>query len=64
MVFEMVIYVTLINLTDMECILLLLLKSYLILCLSVLESLTFKKSKGYFMEMKTSNICYIANVNV
>ena len=22
------------------------------------------KSKGYFVEMKTSNICYIANVNV
>ena len=33
MIFDMVIYVTLINLTEMECILLLLLKSYLFLCL-------------------------------
>ena len=38
----MVIYVTLINLTKMECVLLLLLKSYLFLCLCVLESLTLK----------------------
>ena len=34
MIFDMVIYVTLINLTEMECILLL--KSYLFLCLCVL----------------------------
>ena len=32
MIFDMVIYVTLIILTEMECILLLLLKSYLFLC--------------------------------
>ena len=44
MVFYMVIYVTLINLTEMECILLLL-KSCLFLCLFVLESLTLDKSK-------------------
>ena len=40
MIFDMVIYVTLINLTDMELILLLL-KSCLFLCLCVLESLTW-----------------------
>ena len=63
MIFDMVIYVTLINLTEMECILLLLLlKSYLILCLCVLEYLTLDKL--YFVEMKTSNNCFIANVNV
>ena len=52
MIFDMVIYVTLINLTEMECILLLL-KSCLIFCLCVLESLTLDKSKWYFVEMKT-----------
>ena len=36
MIFVMVIYVTLINVTEMECILILL-KSYLFLCLCVLE---------------------------
>ena len=41
MIFDMVIYVTLINLAEMKCILLLLLlKSCLFLCLCVLESLT------------------------
>ena len=61
----MVIYVTLINLTEMECILLLLLlKSYLFLCLCDLESLTLDKSKLYFVEMETSNNFFIANVNV
>ena len=61
----MVIYVTLINLTEMECILLLLLlKSNLFICLCVLESLTLDKSKLYFVEMKTSKNCFIANVNV
>ena len=44
MIFDMVIYVTLIKLIEMECILLLL-KSYLFLCLSVLESLTLDKPK-------------------
>ena len=44
MIFDMVIYVTLINLTEMECILLLL-KSCLFLCLYVLEYLTLNKSK-------------------
>ena len=49
MIFDMVIYVTLINLTEMECILLLLLllllllRNYLFLCLCVLESLTLDK---------------------
>ena len=45
MIFDMVIYVTLINVTEMDHILLLLLKSYLFLCLSVLQSLTLNKSK-------------------
>ena len=44
MIFDMVIYVTLINLTEMESILLLL-KSCPFLCLCVLESLTLDKSK-------------------
>ena len=51
MIFDIVIYVTLINLTAMECILLLL-KGCLILCLCVLESLTLDKSKCYFVENK------------
>ena len=57
MVFDMVIYITLIVLTKLECILLLLrllLKCNLFLCLCVLESLTVDKSKLYFVEMKTS----------
>ena len=44
MIFVIVIYVTLINLTEMECILLLL-KSCLFLCVCVLEYLTLDKSK-------------------
>ena len=44
MIFHMVIYVTLINLTEMKCILLLL-KSCLFLSLCFLESLTLDKSK-------------------
>ena len=71
MIFDMVIYVTLVNLTKMECIpllllllLLLLLKSYLFLCFCVLESLTLDKPKLYFVEMESFNNCFIANVNV
>ena len=52
MIFDMVIYVTLINLTAMVCILLLL-KGCLIICLCVLEYLTLDTSKWYFVEMKT-----------
>ena len=44
MIFVMVIYVTLINLTEMECIRLVL-KFCLFLCLCVLEYLTLDKSK-------------------
>ena len=44
MIFDMVFYVTLINVTEMECILLLI-KRCLFLCLCVLESLTLEKSK-------------------
>ena len=44
MIFDMVIYVTLINLTEMECNLLLL-KNCLFLCLCILESLTLNKLK-------------------
>ena len=43
MIFDMVISVTLINLTEMECTLLLLLKSCLFLHLCVLESLILDK---------------------
>ena len=57
MIFDMVIYVTLINLTAMKCILLLL-KGCLFLCLCVLESLTLDKSKLYFVEMKTLKNLY------
>ena len=63
MIFDMVIYITLIKLTEMECILLLLQISYLFL-FRCLEFLTLNKSKRYFVEMKTSNICFITNVNV
>ena len=44
MIFDMVIYVTLINLTEIKCILLLL-KSCVFLCLYGLESLTLDKLK-------------------
>ena len=44
MIFDMVIYVTLINLTELECTLQLL-KSCLFLCLCVLEFLILDKSK-------------------
>ena len=65
MIFDIVIYVTLINLTEMESILLpLLLKSHPFLCLCALESLTLDKSKLYFVQMKPSKNCFIANVNV
>ena len=64
MIFDTVIYVTLINMTETECILLLILNSYIFLCLCALESLTLDKSKRYFVKMKPSNICCIANVNV
>ena len=42
MIFDMVIYVSLINLTEMECILLII-KSCIFLCLCVLESFTLDK---------------------
>ena len=46
MIFDIFVYVTLINLTEMECILLLLLlKGHLFLCLCVLESLALDKAK-------------------
>ena len=47
MIFDMVIYVTLINLTEMECILLLL-KSCLFLCLCVLERFKLGQIKKIF----------------
>ena len=64
MIFDMDIYVTLINLTEMECfllllLLLLLLKSHLFLCYCVLESLTLDKSKLYFVKMKTQRIALL-----
>ena len=45
MIFDTVLYVTLVNLTEMECFLLQLLKRYVYLCLCLLESLTMDKSK-------------------
>ena len=63
MIFDMVIYVTLISLTEIECLLLLiLLKSNIFLCLCVLESLALDKSKLHFVEMKTSKNCFITIV--
>ena len=69
MISDMVMYVTLVDLTEMGYNLLLLLllqllKSNLFLCVCVLESLTLDKSKLYFVEIKTSKNCFIANVNV
>ena len=57
MIFVMVIYFTLIKLTEIECILLLL-KRCLFLCLCALEFLIFDKSKRYFLEMKTKKKLY------
>ena len=45
MIFDMVTYVTFINLTEIECIILLLLRSCLFFRLCVLESLLLVKSK-------------------
>ena len=60
MIFDIVIYVTLINLTEIECILILLqLKNYLLLCLCVLEALTLDKSKRYFVEMNSLKIALL-----
>ena len=52
MIFDRVVYVPLINLTEMECILLLI-KSCLFLCLCVLESLTFRQIIMLFRGKKT-----------
>ena len=48
MIFDMVIYATLLNLTEMECILLLLLKSVLLLCLCVFRIFNFGQIKMVF----------------
>ena len=58
----MAIYVTLINLTEMKCILLLL-KSCQLFCLCVLESFTLDKSKMIFRGDETIKNLY-CNVNV
>ena len=52
MIFDMVIYVTLINLTK-NGIYSTTTKELSIFCLHVLESLTLDKSKRYFVEIKT-----------
>ena len=58
MIFDMLIYVILINLTEeMECNLLLL-KSYLFLCLCVLESLTLDKSMIFCGDENFSKVLY------
>ena len=65
MIFDMVIYVTMANLAEMECILLLLLKSYLYISLFMcFKIFDFEQIKRIFVEMKTSNICFIVNVKV
>ena len=66
MIFDMVIYVTVINLTEMECILLLLLllKSDLFFLFMYFRIFNFEQIILYFVEMKTSKNCFIANVNV
>ena len=56
MIFSMVIYVTLINLTIIECFLLLLLKSYLFLNLCVLESLTLENQMIFCGEENFKNL--------
>ena len=64
MIFDIVIYVTLIYLTEMECILLILLKSCLFLCLCILESLTLEKIKRIFRGDENLKKIFIPNVNV
>ena len=56
MIFDMVIYVTLINLKEMECIVLLL-KNCILLCLCVLEYLTSDKSKVLLDKSKAKLYC-------
>ena len=56
MIFDMVIYVTLINLTEIACMLLLLLNSYLSLCLCVLESLFLDKSNDILWIRKLQKV--------
>ena len=60
MIFNMVIDVTLVNLTEMECILLLLLlKSNIILCLCVLESLTLTNQNYILSRWKLQRIALL-----
>ena len=63
MILDLVIHVTLISLTEIECILLLL-KRCLFLCLCVLESLLFGQIKMVFREDENLKQIFIANVNV
>ena len=60
MILVIVIYVTLINLTEMECILLLL-KSCLFMCFRIFN---FCQIKMIFREDKSFKKIFIANVNV
>ena len=65
MIFDMVIYVTLINSTIMECILLiLLLKKQFISLIMCFRIFNFRQIKIIFCEMKTTKNCFIANGNV
>ena len=64
MIFDMVIYVTLINLTEMECILLLL-KSCLFLCVCAFEfNFDFGQIKMIIRGDENFKKVFIANVNV
>ena len=60
----MVIYVTLINLTEKGLYSSTVTKEISIALLMSFEILNFGKSQYYFVEIKTSNICYFANVNM
>ena len=62
MIFDMIIYVTSINLTEMECILLLLFKSYLFLfmCFRIFN---FGQIKMIFCGNENFKKCFIANIN-
>ena len=63
MIFDMVIYVTLINLAEMECILLLL-KNCLVLCLCFFRIFNFGQIKMILCGDENLKKIFIANVNV
>ena len=62
MIFDMVIYVTLINLTEIECILLLLLRAFFFVY--VFRVFDFGQIKMTFIRGENFKNCFAANVNV